>query len=376
MFTLGYNKTHNSLFKQNLDPKFGLFQIPSPDDSDVLKHLDSVHFINVPSADISNRILSHQLQHNLTSDLISDGKFMKDFVISPVVVDKLGYGMLEGVAHHYFNEVKYLIVVDSNVSYTKFAKGRHVFIESYDDIRCYIGTPVGEVLPTSYVKFHSPAVIHRHNADVKPDKLDDLTEISPDVYQNNPLEIFDKYIDVEWTVNTKKDGLYKLDPDVLPSKGFVNYEEVAAIPVIKKMLDHMAQTNIHPGSWITAELSPKTTTSSGTLSVMYGKNTLQYRPSNGDWFVSPDNKSYSYKANLTDDKGHWLAYSTGDPNAKVTDPDDPSIVLGQCVNGTSEMRCYFTLDKDKFPEATPSVLLRRCNPIMGFTALTFDDISN
>ena len=111
MFTLGYNKYYNSLYKQNLDPKFGLFQIPGPDDDAVLAHMDTVHYVNVPSADISNKIVSHQVQKGLTSDLITDGKFMKDFTPKHLVIDKLGYGMLEGAAHYYFTETHYFVII-------------------------------------------------------------------------------------------------------------------------------------------------------------------------------------------------------------------------------------------------------------------------
>lgn len=376
MFTLGYNKSYNSLYKQNLDLKFGLFQLPNPDDDTVQEHIDTVHYINVSSADISNKIVSHQVQKKLTSDLITDGKFMKDFTPSPLVIDRLGYGMLEGAAHYYFTETHYFVIMDSTMSYTEFNKGRRFFIDSYRDVRCRLGTPVGEVFPESYVRFHSPAVIHRYDVNVKPDKVDELTEISPDVYQNNPVEIFDTYIDFDWDTNDNRSGLYQLDPDVLPPEGFINYDEIAAHPVIKNMLNHISQEKLHPGSWVNPELLPTTTVSSRVIDSMYSRNTLRYRSSTGDWFVSPDNKSYSYKAQLTEPEGHWLAISIGDPDAKVTDPDDPNLILGQCVNGTDEMRCYFTLDKDKFPVATPTVLLRRCNPIMGFKALTLADVTS
>ena len=106
---------------------------------------------------------------------------------------------------------------------------------------------------------------------------------------------------------------------------------------------------------------------------LYEAYTLRYRPGTGDWYVTPDGGSMSYQEELTDPTGHWLAISQGDPDALVLDPDDPSIVLGECVNGTDEMRCYFTLADGKLPEATPTVILRRCNPVLGFTAKTLGD---
>ena len=376
MFTLGYNKYYNSLYKQNLDPKFGLFQIPGPDEDAVLAHIDTVHYVNVPSADISNKIVSHQVQKGLTSDLITDGKFMKDFTPTPTVVNKLGYGMLEGAAHHYFNETQYIVVVDSTMNYTEFKKGRRFYMDTFKGVRCDIGTPEGEVFPNSYIRFHSPAVIHRYDVNEKPNKINSLTEISPDVYKNNPVEVFDTQLNFRWNANDKRSGMYQLDPDVLPPQGFINYDELTSHPAVAFALDHITQKDIHPGSWVTPELSSTTTVSSEVIDSIYANNTIRYRPSTGDWFVSPDKKSYSYEAQLTEAEGHWLAISIGDPDAKVTDPDDPNLILGQCVNGTDEMRCYFTLDKDKFPVATSTVLLRRCNPIMGFKALTLPDVSS
>ena len=377
MFTLGYNKYYNSLYKQNLDPKFGLFQIPSPDESTTLNHINTVHYFNVSSDEIANNILSYQIQKGLTSDLITDGKFMKDFTLSPLVIDKLGYGMLEGAAHYYFTETKYIIVVDSTMAYTDINKGRSFFMSSYRNRTFNIGTPVGEVFPDSYIRFHSPAVIHRYDADAKLNKLRGFTEIAPDVYQNNPIEVYEQRVYFSWSAyNNNRSGLYQLDPDVVSPKGFLNVDDITSHPSIKPILSHMTQEDIHRGSWVNPELSSETTVNSYVIDSLYDKNTLSNRPSTGDWFVSPDKKSYSYEAPLTETEGHWLAISIGDPNAKVTDPDDPNIILGQCVNGTDEMRCYFTLDKDKFPVATSTVLLRRCNPITGFTALTLSDVSN
>lgn len=376
MFTLGYNKYYNSLYKQNLDSTFGIVFTLGPNESTVIDHVNTVHYVNVSSVDITNNILSYQLQKGLTSDLIIDGKFMKDFTPKPLVIDKLGYGMLEGAAHYYFTETMYLLIVDSTMPYTNLNLGRSFYISPYSNTSFTIGTPVGEVFPNSYLRFHSPAVLHRVEFDVKLSKLNTLTEISPDVYQNNPVEIYYRDINLNWDVDDSKSGLYKLDPDVLPPKGFLNIDEIKSHPTVKSMVSHMGLDDIHSGNWIKPELSSKTTVSSDVIDDMFYSYRRRNTPNSGDWFVSPDKKSYSYEAPLTETEGHWIAISIGDPDAKVTDPDNPNIILGQCVNGTDEMRCYFTLDKDKFPVATPTVLLRRCNPIMGFKALTLADVTS
>ena len=297
--------------------------------------------------------------------------------MQPLTIDRLGFNLLEGAAHHYFTGNRVLFaLMDSTVPYTTWAKGRRLLTTSNTALGITMGTVVGEVFPEDYVKIHSPGMINNADDVVKPNTYnqENFVEVEPYVYQANPLYI-DSYISFYWgfTGTSVTTGKYQLDPDVLPSEGFVDIAGVENHPDIVAMLDHMNNASIHPGSWTTPVLSSNTTVGSQIISDLYDDITIRNTPGTGDWYVTPGGSSMSYQEVLTEPTGHWLAISQGDPDALVLDPDDSSIVLGECVNGTDQMRCYFTLADGKLPVATSTVILRRCNPIMGFTAKTLAD---
>lgn len=377
MLTLGYNKGLNSLYKQNIDNVIWPFKGESVDLGVMQNHIDSPHTAHYTSFFIGQTILTKQISGGLNSDIISDGLFMGNFNPQPLTIDRLGFGCLEGAAHHYFTNDRVLFaLMDSTVPYTTWAKGRKLWTSTGTTLGLSMGTVVGEVLPSDYVKIHSPGMINNDDDVIKPNTydLENFEEIAPYVYQANPIYI-DNYISFNWgfSGSSEKTGQYQLDPDILPPDGFVDITAIENNPAIVSMLDHINNESIHPGSWTTPVLSDNTTVGSRIINDLYDNYTLRYRPGTGDWYVTPDGGSMSYQEELTDPTGHWLAISKGDPDALVLDPDDPSIVLGECVNGTDEMRCYFTLADGKLPVATPTVILRRCNPVLGFTAKTLGD---
>ena len=377
MLTLGYNKGLNSLYKQNIANVIWPFKGESVDLDAMQNHIDTPHIEHYTSYYIGQSIIDRQINYGLNSDMISDSLFMGDFNVQPLTIDRLGFGCLEGAAHHYFTNDRVLFaLIDSTVPYTTRAKGRHLLTSTGTILSVSIGTVVGEVIPSDYVKIHSPGIINNNDDVIKPNtyNLKNFEEIAPYVYQANPLYIYNS-ISFNWGFSSsyKETGKYQLDPDILPPDGFIDISAIENNPAIVSMLDHINNKSIHPGSWTTPILSNNTTVGSRIIDDLYSRYTVQYRPGTGDWYVTPDGGSMSYQEELTDSTGHWLAISQGDPDALVLDPDDPSIVLGECVNGTDEMRCYFTLADGKFPVATPTVILRRCNPVMGFTAKTLGD---
>lgn len=379
MLTLGYSRKFNSLYKQNLDNVIWAFK----GDSGALalvalqNHIDTPHITHYTSYYIGQNVLSKQVSNGLNSDVISDGFFMGDFNLQPLTIDRLGFDHLEGAAHHYFTNSRILFaLLDSSVPYTTWAKGRRLLTATYTTLHLDLGTVVGEVIPEDYVRVHSPGMINNIDDVVKPhtSDLENFVEISPYVYQANPIYL-DNSISFNWgfSGSSISTGKYQLDPDILPPEGFVDIAGIENNPTIVTMLDHISNDSIHPGSWTTPVLSNNTTVGSQIISDLYDYSTIRYTPGTGDWYVTPGGGSMSYQEDLTEPTGHWLAISMGDPDALVVDPDDPTIVLGECVNGTSQLRCYFTLADGKFPVATPTVTLRRCNPVMGFTARALGD---
>ncbi len=377
MLTLGYNKKINSLYKQNVDNVIWAFKGESVDLVVMQNHIDTPHITHYTSYYIGQAVLDKQVSSGLTSDIITDELFMSDFNAQPITIDRLGFGLLEGAAHHYFTDERVLFaLMDSTVPYTTWPKGRRLWTTDSTTLGISMGTVVGEVTPEDYVRIHSPGMINNIDDVVKPNtsNLGSFVEVAPYVYQANPVYM-DNYISFNWgfTGSSKTTGKYQLDPDVLPSDGFLDVAGIENNPVIIAMLNHINDGSIHPGSWTTPVLSNTTTVSSNIISDLYDYSNIRYRPGTGDWYVTPDGGSMSYQGDLTESTGHWLAISTGDPDATVLDPDDPTIILGECVNGTDQMRCYFTLADGKLPVATPTVTLRRCNPVRGFTAKTLAD---
>ena len=374
MRTLGFSIRDNSLYQQNLDAILWPFKGSDTYTPLLESHISDPHSIKTSSHAINTSIVNHQVSTGVTSDIISDGLFIADFVPSTVVIDRLGIGVLEGAGHHYFSSDKVVsfFLIDSTLPFTNLAKGRHLWYkENQTSISLSLGNPKGDIQDTDYVRFHSISIINNANETLgNLSNLNGFTEVSPYVYEGYPGSI-SLNASFSWGVSYSPDTRkFTLDPDVLAPDGFIDESAISSNTYVVNMLTHMADTELHPGSWTTPVLSDSTTVSSQVIHSLYENQTIRYTPASGDWYVTSEGESMSYKEDLTDPVAHWLAISMGDPDALVTDPDDNNIVLGECVNGTDQMRCYFTLADGKLPVATPGVILRRCNPGRGFTAKT------
>jgi hypothetical protein len=380
MLTLGYSKEYSSLYQQNLtNVLWPLKDKVEFNDSLLQEHINiPVHLPKVSSTNINNQIVFHQVNNGLNSDVVQNGLWMSDFNPQTLTIDTLGYGLLEGAGHHYFTNTRVsLLLMDSTLPYERSRQGRRVWYSTNHNVTINLGDPIGNISSDDRVKIHSPVIINNTDEDIKPYTGDThgLTQIEPWVFEGSVLSLDtdNPFFNFPLTSSTVKTGQFQLDPDVLPLDGFINETDITNNPVVQSMQTHVNDSSIHPGSWGLPELLDSQTVSGRVISDLYDDSTIRSTPHTGDWFVTPGGGSMSYKEGLTDPVAHWLAISIGNPNALVTDPDDSDIVLGECVNGTDQMRCYFTLADGKLPVATPGVILRRCNPIMGFTAKTLAD---
>lgn len=382
MFTLGYSKSYRSLFQQQLANILWGFKPAGVNTAVLQPHVNdmSIHEVKTSSQTVVTSILNHQISYGLSSDWVTDGLWMSDFNPQPTTIDKLNLGLLEGAAHLFFTGSRTMVMMmENSLNYINYKPGKRVLVRpGATTINVTLSGYTEELRDGDYIRFHSPALFN--NSDEVLDQIDPstivgFTEISPNYLTANPFFINTTF-NFSWILSSYNTTAYryKLSADSLPSDWFYTDANIIEDPTVSEMMAHVEDNNIHyMKTWNTPVLKDNQVISGSVITTLGSATAINTRPPTGDWFITPSGESMSYQAELTSGVGHWMAMSIGDPNALVTDPDDPSIVLGECVNGTDEMRTYFTLPYDKLPVATPGVILRRCNPGLGFIAKTLND---
>lgn len=336
-------------------------------------HLVNDHAPTQPpySTTISSLILANQVSRGFNSDKVV-GLYMSKF--DPIVtVNKLNYPAI-GAAWNYFKpeQTGFYTVVPSYPIYRYSPAGKARLIVSQGGLGAATWTPVSAPdFTTTYPKFRvvQPVLLNNPAVITMPNLLNaGFTQVRPGVYEADPQYIpnlGEVQINFTQSAYTTVRSYYLNGDSFSPSDPLLfNEAEFAAKPIIGQALGHI---NNYPHYGI----------ADGSLSLVkcYSANWLYYigligvqqRVYGGDtWLQSGTNTSHPIEELPNGTLVYWVALYNGEESDKKVVHPTTGALLARPVNGKKRIRCAFTLPAELTPVADPGVLLRRCNPTVGF----------
>lgn len=379
---LAYAPLVSTLFRQRVTPLPLQPPASSPFDPALLtSHLLTDHnnggiAAPSPSSEISQSIYTYQVSNGFNSDRVN-GTYMAAFnpaaPLKSLSIPTIGaaWNLLE-------DKVTSFYLVGTPVPLNGLSPtGRSFLALTYT-----ANFPYTQLQPASSVEFGKPDQFYRV---VQPTQLNTNGTISasnltsngwvqtkPNVYEvelkNTPnMGWVDVFIS---SSNTTKVREFILTGDVFPagSQGFFKEAEFAVEPSVQQIFTHM-DTYPHYGIR-DSQLSNTSCLSANEMGLRYSNSGLQNGAYGGDaWLQSNGtNDAHPIEPLPSGTLVYWVAlYNGSELGKKVVAPD--GTVLARPVNGKRKIRCAFHLAAELTPIADEGVLLRRCNPTLGYKLL-------
>lgn len=378
---LAYAPQVATLFRQRVTPLPLQPPSSSPFDPAVLtSHLLTDHNnggIAAPaSSEISQSIYTYQVSNGFNSDRVN-GTYMAAFnpaaPLKSLSIPTIGaaWNLLE-------DKVTSFYLVGTPVPLNGLSPtGRSFLALNYT-----ANFPYTQLQPASSVEFGKPDQFYRV---VQPTQLNTNGTISasnltnngwvqtkPNVYEielkNTPnMGRVDVYLSSSDTTKVRQ---FILTGNLFPAggQGFFKEAEFAVEPSVQQIFTHM-DTYPHYGIR-DSQLSNTSCLSANEMAQRYSNYGLESGAYGGDaWLQSNGtNDAHPIEPLPSGTLVYWVAlYNGSELGKKVVAPD--GTVLARPVNGKRKMRCAFLLAAELTPIADEGVLLRRCNPTLGYKLL-------
>lgn len=352
-------------------------QTPSSafDPSRLAAHLSTDHPVGLNplrSSQISGSILLGQTGKGFTSDRVR-GRFMAAFT-PQAPVKGLNYPTIGAAWNFFENRVTSFYLVASTVPLRNLSPtGRALVVINNGSSFPFLNlTPLNvEEFGRQGLRYRvvQPTQFNTGGVITAPQLLSQgFIQTRPNVYEADIKDVPNlgvASIQIQSSLNATVRE-FTLSGDLFPpgEPGLFNETEFTANPLIPSVVDHI---NTYPHHGVRDEvLSNTTCLSTFWLQGRY-TNTVQQQGYGGDTWFNGDgtNNSHPIEPVAPSTNIYWIALYNGDePGKRVRHPN--GTILAAPVNGKRRIRCAFLLPVEVTPLADPGVVLRRCNPTLGY----------
>lgn len=371
---LAFNPDLSTLFRQRITTL--PFQTPSStfDPSHLTNHLATDHPSQplVGSALIGEAILSGQKAKGFNSDRVK-GRFMADFA-PQAPIKGLNYPTVGAAWNFFENKVTSFFLVASSVPLRFLSPTGKAFVslnygntfpnQTLDPVdNLEFGKPGQKYRVVQPTQFNTGGVITAPNL-----LTQGFVQTRPNVFEAEIKDVpnlgaVNTFITSSLFATVRE---FTLSGDIFPpgEVGFFKESEFTANPLVPLIVDHILN---YPHHGIRDDqLSSTSCLSTFWLQGRYTNNVQQQGYGGDTWFNGDgSNNSHPIEPVAPGTVVYWVAYYNGEEFGKRVRHPDGSI-LAAPVNGKKRIRCAFTLPVELTPLADPGVVLRRCNPTLGY----------
>jgi hypothetical protein len=371
---LAFHPGLSTLFRQRVTTL--PLQTPSSifDPSRLTNHLATDHPNQplVSSALISEAILSGQKAKGFNSDRVR-GRFLGDFT-PQAPIKGLNYPTVGAAWNFFENKITSFFLVASSVPLRFLSPTGKAFVS----LNYGSSFPNQTLTPVESLEFGKlgqkyrvvqPTQFNTGGVITAPQLLTQgFVQIRPNVFEADIKDVPNFGV-ANTLINSSLFATvreFTLSSDIFPpgEVGFFNEAEFTANPLIPSVVDHI---NTYPHHGIRDEILSNTTCmSTFWLQGRYTNNVQQQGYGGDTWFNGDgSNNSHPIEPVLPGTVIYWVAYYNGEESGKRVRHPNGSI-LAAPVNGKKRIRCAFTLPVELTPLADQGVVLRRCNPTLGY----------
>ena len=371
---LSYSVAYSTLFRQRVNTLPLQPPLSTYDPQKLTTHLSTDHPVSaviLSSALMGSMVVQGQVTRGFNSDKVKGG-YMKDFAPT-TPIKSLNYPTI-GAAWNYFdNKITSFYYIAGNTPLKEISPtGKPLVVLQYT-----ASFPSVNLSPLNSVEYGKPGQVYRvvqpvqFNTNgvinVSPLLGQGFTQTKPNVFEaelKNVPNLGELSINIYSSTFTMVRE-YTLSGDMFTATepGFFKESEFSANPVISQINNHI-QTYPHYGIKDN-ELSDNACLSSDWLQNIYSDYRQQTGYGGDTWFVEGINNSHPIEPVTTGTLVYWIALYNGQETGKRVRHPDGSIIA-KPVNGKKRIRCAFALAAELTPLADPGVVLRRCNPTVGY----------
>ena len=362
-----------TLFRQRIDtlPFQGSKDVTF-DPSRISTHFTNDHAPTQPpySSIIASNIFSSQISRGFNSDKLV-GRFMAAFTPTQQLKN-LNYPAA-GAAWNYFlsrSTSFYLIAPSYPVQRLSPEGLPRLMVSNSQNFINETFTPVNTPTfgyPYPLYRVVQPVVINNLGTITTNLTINGFRQTSPNVYEADVRDMPNlgvlNFSFSNTAFATVREFMLNGDSFAPNEPGLYQEAEFVEYPIIKQIREHM---DLYPHYGLKDNVIADDSCLSADWMWRRYSNTGQQSPHGGDaWFINGTNNFHPVEPVPNGTMIYWIAiYGGEEPGKRVRHPN--GTILAAPVNGKKRIRCAFTLPAEITPIADAGVLLRRCNPTLGF----------